>query len=221
MNLNDYLDQHIELVGDNPKDSILISVKSPSMETKTIAIDSETRKIYKDPHFEKESKKLKSNRNTNSVFQYISKTSFWLIICFTFLILTLRLTSVLSFNIILTGSMEPTIKPGDMIVTINDKYLQPKINNVVIYEGKRFSGEVVAPFAHRIIGGSEKTGWVLKGDANPAPDVQKPTSVDILGVVIATIPNAGNILNIKALVFLAVIFISIFLTKEILREGND
>jgi signal peptidase I len=221
MNLKDYLNQPIELVGNNSQDSILISVKSPSQETKTIAVESGTRRVYKDPYFEAEGKKIKPKKTAGAVFKALSAISFWSIISLTFVILILRFSSVLSFNIILTGSMEPAIKPGDMIVTINDKYLQPKINDVVIYEGKRFSGEVVAPFAHRIIGGSEKTGWILKGDANPAPDIQKPTSIDILGVVIATIPNAGNILNFKALIFLAVIFISIFLTKEILREGND
>jgi signal peptidase I len=221
MNLNDYLDQHIELVGDNPKDSILISVKSPSMEIKTIAIDAETRKIYKDPYFEKESKKLRPKKDINSVFKIISTISFWLIICLTFLVLALRLTSVLSFNIILTGSMEPTIKPGDMIVTVNDRYLTPKLNDVVVYQGKRFDGTEVAPFAHRIIGGNQSVGWIMKGDANPSPDVQKPTPADILGVVVATIPNVGYFLNWKLLILLAVVFVSIFLTKEILREGND
>lgn len=221
MNLKDYLNQPIELIGNNPQDSILISVKSPSQVTKTIAIESGTRRVYKDPYFEAEGKKLKPKKTAAVVFRALGGISFWSIISLTLVVLILRFTSVLSFDIILTGSMEPAIKPGDMIVTINDKYVQPKINDVVIYEGKRLSGEVVAPFAHRIIGGSEANGWILKGDANPAPDIQKPTSVDILGVVIATIPNAGNILNFKALIFLAVVFISIFLTKEILREGND
>lgn len=221
MNLKDYLNQPIELIGNNSQDSILISVKSPSQVTKTIAIESGTRRVYKDPYFEAEGKKIKPKKTTAVVFRALGGISFWSIISLTLVVLILRFTSVLSFDIILTGSMEPAIKPGDMIFTINDKYVQPKINDVVIYEGKRLSGEVVAPFAHRIIGGSEANGWILKGDANPAPDIQKPTSVDILGVVIATIPNAGNILNFKALIFLAVIFISIFLTKEILREGND
>lgn len=221
MNLEVYLNQPIELVGNNPQDSIFISVKSPSQECKTIAIESGTRRVYKDPYFESKGKKVKPKKTVDTVFKTLRAISFWSIISLTFVILILRFSSVLSINIILTGSMEPVIKPGDMIVTINDKYLKPKINDVVIYEGKRFDGEVVAPFAHRIIGGSEKIGWVLKGDANPAPDIQKPTSEDILGVVIAVIPNAGYFLNFKAFIFLAVIFISIFLTKEILREGND
>lgn len=220
MNLNDYLNQHIELVGDNPKDSILISVKSPSMETRTIAIDSETRKIYKDPYFEKESEKLRTKKNFN-VIKIIRTILFWLTICFTFLVIALRLTGVISFNIILTGSMEPAIKPGDMIVTINDTYLKPKLNDVIVYQGKRFDGTEVAPFAHRIIGGNQVTGWIMKGDANPLPDIQKPTPEDILGVVVITIPDVGYFLTWKLLILLAVVFVSIFLTKEILREGND
>jgi signal peptidase I len=117
--------------------------------------------------------------------------------------------------------MQPNISAGDMILAVSDTYKKPQLNDVVIYEAKRFNGEVVAPFAHRIVGGDESNGWITKGDANEQADVQKPNSQDITGVVVLTIPNVGLFLNIRTLIFLSVIIISIYLTKEILRGTNE
>lgn len=115
------------------------------------------------------------------------------------------MTNTLSFRVVLTGSMVPAINPGDVIVTMNDKYRAPVMNDVVVYTGKRFDGTEVAPFAHRLIGGDSTSGWIAKGDANPAPDTQRPTSDDIQGVVIATIPAIGRFLTPQFLMLIAVI----------------
>jgi signal peptidase len=132
-----------------------------------------------------------------------------------------KFTGLAEARIVMTGSMQPSIKPGDLILAVSDSYLTPKLNDVVIYEAKRFNGEVVAPFAHRIIGGEASNGWITKGDANEQADVQKPNSQDITGVVVLTIPNVGLFLNIRTLIFLSVIIISVYLTKEILRGTNE
>jgi signal peptidase I len=115
------------------------------------------------------------------------------------------ITKALAFRVVLTGSMIPAINPGDLIITVNDKYKNPVLNDVVVYIGERFDGSDVAPFAHRIIGGDASSGWVVKGDANPAADVQKPTADDIDGVVIATVPGIGNYLSPQFLVMLTII----------------
>jgi hypothetical protein len=104
---------------------------------------------------------------------------------------------------------------------VNDNYKEPKLNDVVIYEAKRFNGEIVAPFAHRIIGGNANNGWIMKGDANEQQDVQRPKAQDIVGVVVLVIPQIGNLLSYKSLIFIVVVLISIYLTREILRSPNE
>ena len=95
-------------------------------------------------------------------------------------------------RIVLTGSMEP-------IITTPITRKAPHVGDVVAYDAKRFNGEKVAIFSHRIIGGDIKSGFIMKGDANKSPDPQKPTGQDILGVVIFVIPVIGKFLTMKAL----------------------
>jgi len=50
----------------------------------------------------------------------------------------------------------------------------PHKGDVVAYQGRRFDGSKVGVFSHRIIGGNQASGFIVKGDANPSPDVQRP-----------------------------------------------
>jgi signal peptidase len=105
-------------------------------------------------------------------------------------------------RIVLTGSMSPAINVGDVIVTVPITQKEPQIDDVIAYQAKRFNGENVAVFSHRIIGGDIENGFIVKGDANKSPDPQKPKAADILGVVLFTIPFIGNLLTPKALFLL-------------------
>ena len=105
-------------------------------------------------------------------------------------------------RIVLTGSMSPAINVGDVIVTVPITQKAPQIDDVIAYQAKRFNGENVAVFSHRIIGGDIENGFIVKGDANKSPDPQKPKAADILGVVLFTIPFVGNLLTPKALFLL-------------------
>ena len=119
--------------------------------------------------------------------------------------ITMLVFSALSFSgnvkarIVLTGSMAPSISTGDIIITTPITRKAPMVGDVIAYDAKRFNGEKVAIFSHRIIGGDIKSGFIVKGDANKSPDPQKPTSQDILGVVIFVIPFIGKFLTMKAL----------------------
>ena len=132
--------------------------------------------------------------------------------------------SVLSFSgaakarIVLTGSMKPAISPGDIIITTPIANKAPKLGDVIAYQARRFNGQAVAVFSHRIIGGDIKSGFVVKGDANKTPDNQKPVSKDILGVVIFTIPFLGNILTPKALFLLVPCIFGIWLILDAMKN---
>jgi signal peptidase len=112
---------------------------------------------------------------------------------------TLSYTGHMKARVVLTGSMKPTINPGDLIITIPVSARAPKKGDVVAYIGRRFDGSSVGIFSHRIISGDAKSGFLVKGDANPSPDVQRPKLKDITGIVVFVIPLIGRLLVPKTL----------------------
>lgn len=121
-------------------------------------------------------------------------------------------------RIVLTGSMEPAISAGDIIITTPISRKEPRIGDVIAYQAKRFNGENVAVFSHRIIGGDLQNGFVVKGDANKSPDSQKPKPADILGVVIFVIPFLGNILTPKVLFLLVPCIFGLWLIMDAMKS---
>jgi signal peptidase len=121
-------------------------------------------------------------------------------------------------RIVLTGSMAPAINVGDVIVTVPITQKAPQIDDVIAYQAKRFNGENVAVFSHRIIGGDIENGFIVKGDANKSPDPQKPKAADILGVVLFTIPFIGNLLTPKALFLLIPCLFGLWLIMDAMKN---
>jgi signal peptidase I len=130
----------------------------------------------------------------------------------------LSFSGVIKARIVLTGSMEPAISVGDIILTTPPSRLTPKKGDVVAYTAKRFDGSPVGVFSHRIIGGDAQTGFIVKGDANPSPDVQHPLIPDIEGVVIFVIPFLGKILAPKSLFVLVPLVFGFWLITDALKN---
>jgi signal peptidase len=114
--------------------------------------------------------------------------------------------------------MEPSISAGDIIVTTPISRKAPRVGDVVAYQARRFNGEKVAIFSHRIISGDLQSGFVVKGDANKSPDSQKPKAADILGVVIFVIPYLGNVLTPKALFLLVPCIFGLWLIMDAMKS---
>ena len=132
----------------------------------------------------------------------------------------LSVTGYVKARVVLTGSMAPAIKSGDIVILIPTKHKEPKINDVVAYTGRRFDSSSVGVFTHRIIDGDATKGFIVKGDANPSPDVQKPTLADVSGIVIFTIPFIGNFLTPKALLILVPLIFGLWLVIDALRKDT-
>jgi len=98
-------------------------------------------------------------------------------------------------RVVLTGSMSPTINSGDIVFLDPSKTNLPKEGDIVTYTGRRFDGTAVGSFTHRIIGGDATSGFILKGDANLNPDVQRVKPVDVVGKVVFVIPFIGQFLT--------------------------
>ncbi|CAB4827925.1 unannotated protein [freshwater metagenome] len=132
--------------------------------------------------------------------------------------------SAFSFNgdikarIVMTGSMAPAIHTGDIILTTPISHKTPKKGDVIAYQAKRFNGEKVAVFSHRIMGGDIKNGFIVKGDSNKSPDSQKPKAEDILGVVVLVIPYVGNLLTPKALFLLVPCLFGFWLILDAMKN---
>lgn len=120
-------------------------------------------------------------------------------------------------RVVLTGSMEPVISPGDIVLLAPAPRTQPKLGDVAAYTAKRFSGESVGIFTHRIIGGNPVDGWIMKGDNNPSPDVQKPKAADMNGVVFFIIPWIGKLMAPKMLMILIPVAVGIWLIIDTLK----
>lgn len=132
----------------------------------------------------------------------------------------LSVTGVVKARIVLTGSMVPAINPGDIILTTPPSRLTPKKGDVVAYIGRRFDGSEVGIFSHRIVGGDAQSGFIVKGDNNPTPDVQHPKIPDITGVVFFVIPWLGKLLNVKTLMILVPIIFGFWLILGALRNES-
>ena len=91
---------------------------------------------------------------------------------------------------VLTGSMEPTYSPGDMVISVpRDSYA---IGDVVTFQPDSGDPTLVT---HRVVGvreGAEGTKYITQGDANGAED--DPIVADqVMGEVIYHLPYIGHI----------------------------
>ena len=139
------------------------------------------------------------------------KVGGYVLACVLMLFSALSFTGVVKARIVLTASMSPAIDPGDIILTASPDRLEPKIGSVVAYTAKR---------SHRIIGGDANTGFIVKGDANPSPDVQKPLIPDINGVIFLVIPFIGRLLTREALFILVPCIFGFWLVIDALKNES-
>lgn len=94
---------------------------------------------------------------------------------------------------VLTGSMEPTYSPGDMVISVpRDSYA---IGDAVTFQPVSGDPTLVT---HRIVGvreGPEGTTYITQGDANGAED--DPIVADqVMGKVIYHLPYIGHVANV-------------------------
>jgi signal peptidase I len=153
------------------------------------------------------------NNKINNVMKFIGYALSGILISFS----VLSASGFMKARIVLTGSMEPVISPGDIVLLAPTPRTQPKLGDIAAYTARRFSGESVGIFTHRIIGGDPINGWIMKGDANPSPDVQKPKAEDMNGVVFFIIPWIGKLMAPKMLMILIPVGVGIWLIIDTLK----
>lgn len=86
--------------------------------------------------------------------------------------------------VVLTGSMESTISPGDLIIT--RKCAEYAVGDIVTYITD--SGESIT---HRIVR-TTADGYITKGDANDSEDAEAVDTEAVAGKVVFTVPHIGH-----------------------------
>ena len=213
-----YLDRGVQEV----KHNVLVTVSSPEG-TKTVLITPEAIIETSPKHFvetPKERVVTGTERWMKKFGQYSTVATY----LFAALLLTFSAASVTGYvkaRVVLTNSMEPTINPGDIVITANSERVVPQIGSIIAYQARQFNGTPVGVFTHRIVGGSALDGWLMKGDNNPSPDIQKPKGADILGTVILTIPKLGLLLNRRLLFTLIPLLVGLWFVIDTLKGGSN
>ena len=139
-------------------------------------------------------------------------------------LLTFSAASVAGYvkaRVVLTNSMQPSINPGDIVITADSTRVIPQVGSVIAYQARQFNGTPVGVFTHRIIGGNGIDGWLMKGDNNPSPDIQKPKGADVLGTVVMTIPYLGLLFNRRLLFTLIPLLVGLWFVLDTLKRSSD
>ena len=156
---------------------------------------------------------VKRNPKINSLLKYTQFAGYGMLVVLV-LFTAFSFTGAFKSRVVLTGSMAPAINPGDIVITVPVKDRNLQKGDVVTYQARRFNGEGVGVFTHRIIGGDSKSGFLVKGDSNPSPDIQKPKTSDILGLVVFRIPFLGHLITPRALAILIPTIIGLWLVID-------
>lgn len=89
-------------------------------------------------------------------------------------------------TVVLTGSMQPSIRPGDIVlVDEGDDAADPSVGSVIKFE-EGGDGTII----HRVAEVRDD-GYVTRGDANPTSDPGVRSPGDVLGIGVAVVPLVG------------------------------
>lgn len=102
-----------------------------------------------------------------------------------------RLTGAMPYTV-LTGSMEPSLPPGTLLIVRPVEQEQIQLGSVITYQLRSGQPGVVT---HRVVGSSvsgngERT-FITQGDANSSPDAEPVRAAQVRGEVWYAVPYAG------------------------------
>jgi signal peptidase len=127
------------------------------------------------------------------------------------------------FLVVASGSMEPTLKVGDVIIIRGVNPEDLKVGDIIVFNPPQpyYNG---VPWVHRIIS-IQKIGneiyFKTRGDANAYPDPFTLTKSNIVGVMIGRIPYLGLIsLNLWQWLIPAMVIIAIIIVLKIISESG-
>lgn len=146
-----------------------------------------------------------------------------IVIIFLLLFFTLSANSKVKILIVQSGSMEPAIKTGSIVVI--HPATDYKAGDIITF-GK--ISKVESPTTHRIVKTEIKdnqTIYITKGDANNGTDLKEVKKSDIIGRVILSLPYVGYVINFskKPIIFVLLLLIptATIIYEEIKKIRNE
>jgi len=97
------------------------------------------------------------------------------------------------FFVVLTGSMEPELPVGDLIIVKSIDPMEIKTEDVITFQSSQ-SNNIIT---HRVkgISNNENMEFVTKGDANNVEDPYPVDSENVIGKVSGHLPKVGGVLK--------------------------
>jgi signal peptidase len=93
-----------------------------------------------------------------------------------------------SATVVASGSMGPVLRPGDVVVVSPVDDGQVRSGQVVLVDDPAHRGRLLT---HRVVSRTASGAFVLKGDANPAPDSTPVPADSVRGVARLAVPRLG------------------------------
>jgi len=154
------------------------------------------------------------------LIKYLVEVGIWVIVIFMVGMFGLSLwtnNNVLKTKpwIVQSGSMEPTIMTGDVIITSPQrKYF---VNQIVTFKNR--DGRVVTHRIVKNVGSDSSPVFVTKGDANRTIDGDEIKNEQILGKAVFTLPKLGYAVAYSrtpgGLIFMVVVPVTIIVYDEV------
>jgi len=125
----------------------------------------------------------------------LTKITYYIFLVFIVLIAVLLLFSMFPITgnykvlIVQSGSMEPTIHTGSVVIT--KPAITYQVGDIITYG---IISKTQTPTTHRIHA-IENGKFVTKGDANNAPDMSSVPANRIIGKVLFSVPYAGYVVD--------------------------
>lgn len=120
--------------------------------------------------------------------------------------------------VVLSGSMEPSISTGDVVIVDGVDPANIEERDVITY----LRNDADTPTTHRVVGINEEGGelsFVTQGDANDQPDASPVAASEVMGQVVFTIPYIGYVIEFvntpTGLIALVVVPFVLLLLSEI------
>lgn len=89
----------------------------------------------------------------------------------------------ISVDVVMSGSMEPTLKTGGIVFTDTRK-TDPSVGDIVTFRS------AMGKVSHRVVA-KQKQGYITKGDANNTEDVSLLKPEQIIGTAVFAVPFVG------------------------------
>ena len=89
----------------------------------------------------------------------------------------------ISVDVVMSGSMEPTLKTGGIVFT-DTAQTDPAVGDIITFRS------AVGKVSHRVVA-KQKQGYITKGDANKTEDVSLLKPEQIIGTVVFAVPFVG------------------------------